>query len=149
MAAFAHGEMAWLQRFLTSLVGLEVEGITRGDANHEGLLGPIMVRVAQNDSEVTHRMDDRRDGIGFVFGLLVGALVGASIAVILAPQSGAETRDTLRSKAHEVKGKAQELMGELKDDAGEWVEKGKQVIGKAFRQEGGQTFSRFEGETTA
>jgi len=94
-------------------------------------------------------MDDRRDGIGFVFGLLVGALVGASIAVILAPQSGAETRDTLRSKAHEVKGKAQELMGELKDDAGEWVEKGKQVIGKAFRQEGGQTFSRFEGETTA
>lgn len=81
-------------------------------------------------------MDDRNNGIGFVFGLLVGALVGASIAIILAPQSGAETRETLRSKATEVKGKAQDLVGELKDDAGEWVEKGKQVIGKAFTRPG-------------
>ncbi len=84
-------------------------------------------------------MDDRIDGVGFVFGLLVGALVGASIAVILAPQSGAETRETLRSKAHEVKGKAQELVSELKDDAGEWVEKGRQVIGKTFtRKDSGE-----------
>lgn len=85
-------------------------------------------------------MDDRRDGVGFVFGLLVGALVGASIAVILAPQSGAETRETLRSKVYEVRGKAQGLVGELKDDAGEWVEKGKQVIGKAFTREQGTGF---------
>jgi gas vesicle protein len=81
-------------------------------------------------------IDDRRDGIGFVFGLLVGALVGASIAVILAPQSGAETRETLRTRSSDLRNKAQDLMAEVRDDAGEWMEKGKQVgkqvIGKAF-----------------
>lgn len=80
-------------------------------------------------------MEDRRDGVGFVFGLMVGALVGASIAVILAPQSGAETRETLRSKAQDLRHKAQDLVAEVKDDAGEWVEKGKQVIGKAFARQ--------------
>jgi len=99
-------------------------------------------------SEVTFRMDDRRDGVGFVFGLLVGALVGASIAVILAPQSGAETREGLRSKASELRGKAGELMDELKDDAGEWAEKGKQVIGKAFNKgTDAQRFTRYAEES--
>jgi gas vesicle protein len=91
----------------------------------------MAARIEKNFREVP-TMEDRRDGVGFVFGLLVGALVGASIAVILAPQSGAETRETLRHKAHEVKGRANELATEFKEDAGEWVEKGKQVIGKAF-----------------
>lgn len=80
-------------------------------------------------------MADRSDGVGFVFGLLVGALVGASIAVILAPQSGADTRETLRNRAKDLRDKAQDLMAEVKDDAGEWVEKGKQVIGKAFARQ--------------
>jgi len=80
-------------------------------------------------------MEERRDGIGFIFGLMVGALVGASIAVILAPQSGAEAREALRSKAKDLRHKAQDLVAEVKDDAGEWVEKGKQVIGKAFARQ--------------
>jgi len=89
-------------------------------------------------------IDDRREGIGFVFGLMVGALVGASIAIILAPQSGAETRENIKHRAYEVKSKAQDLVAEMKDDAGEWVEKGKQVIGKAFKRSGdecGQSFT--------
>lgn len=81
-------------------------------------------------------MEERKDsGVGFVFGLLVGALVGASIAVILAPQSGAETRENIRTKARGLQDKAHDLVAEMKDDAGEWVEKGKQVIGKAFARE--------------
>lgn len=79
-------------------------------------------------------MADHREGAGFVFGLLVGALVGASIAVILAPQSGADTREELKARARDLQHKANDLVAEVKDDAGEWVEKGKQVIGKAFRQ---------------
>lgn len=80
-------------------------------------------------------MEERKDGIGFVFGLMVGALVGASIAVILAPQSGAETRETLKTRAKDLQHKAHDLVAEMKDDAGEWVEKGKQVIGKAFSKQ--------------
>ena len=77
-------------------------------------------------------IEDRREGLGFVLGLLVGALVGASIAVILAPQSGAETRETLRTRATEMKSKAQDLVADMKDDAGEWMTRGRQAVGRAF-----------------
>ena len=80
-------------------------------------------------------MADHREGAGFVFGLLVGALVGASIAVILAPQSGAETREDLKTRAIDLQHKANDLVAEMKDDAGEWVEKGRQVIDKAFHRQ--------------
>ena len=80
-------------------------------------------------------MEDRKEGVGFVFGLMVGALVGAAIAVILAPQSGVETRGSLAHKAKDLQHKAHDLVAEMKDDAGEWVEKGRQVIGKAFSRQ--------------
>ncbi|GAC1398468.1 MAG: hypothetical protein NVS2B8_14780 [Vulcanimicrobiaceae bacterium] len=38
----------------------------------------------------------------FVAGFLTGALVGASLAMILAPAAGTETRDLLRAKARET-----------------------------------------------
>jgi gas vesicle protein len=41
-----------------------------------------------------------RDSGGFLAGLFTGALVGASLAMVLAPASGDETRDLLRAKAH-------------------------------------------------
>lgn len=96
-------------------------------------------------------MEERRDGVGFVFGLMVGALVGASIAVILAPQSGAETRETLKHRAKDLRHKAHDLVAEMKDDAGEWVEKGKQVIGKAFARQAAdeaKVLNRYSDEAT-
>ncbi len=80
-------------------------------------------------------MDNRKDGIGFVFGLLVGALVGASIAVILAPQSGDDTRGALRTRAEDLRHKAHDLVAEMKDDADEWVQKGRQVIDRTFARQ--------------
>jgi len=41
----------------------------------------------------------------FVAGLFTGALVGASVAMILAPAGGNETRDLLRAKALETAGR--------------------------------------------
>jgi gas vesicle protein len=35
---------------------------------------------------------------GFVSGLLSGAIVGTAVVVLLAPQSGAETRSSINSK---------------------------------------------------
>jgi gas vesicle protein len=43
-----------------------------------------------------------RDSGGFLAGLFTGALVGASLAMVLAPASGDETRDLLRAKANEA-----------------------------------------------
>jgi gas vesicle protein len=40
--------------------------------------------------------------IDFLGGLLLGALVGASVAILLAPRSGAETQAALRARVDEV-----------------------------------------------
>lgn len=38
----------------------------------------------------------------FLAGLFTGALVGASLAMVLAPASGEDMRETLRAKAREA-----------------------------------------------
>lgn len=61
---------------------------------------------------------DRKDsGIGFASGLLIGGFVGAILAILFAPQSGEETREFLRDKAQEAKGRALDLASDLKDRA--------------------------------
>lgn len=67
---------------------------------------------------------DEGKGVNFILGLLVGALVGASIAILLAPQSGTQTREQIKEKADELKKKAEKYGKDLKEDAGEWIEKG-------------------------
>jgi gas vesicle protein len=64
--------------------------------------------------------EPKASGGSFVAGLITGVLVGAGIAFILAPQTGEETRDFLRSKVREA--------GE---QAGCLYEKGKVVIENA------------------
>lgn len=61
--------------------------------------------------------DSDNSGIGFLTGLAIGALVGAAVAIVFAPQSGEETRDFLRGKAQEAKGKALDLASDIKDMA--------------------------------
>src|SRR5688572_29263601 len=46
-------------------------------------------------------------------GLLVGALVGAGAALLLAPQSGAQTRTTLRRKARVARYRANDAWDDL------------------------------------
>lgn len=43
-----------------------------------------------------------RSFLNFLLGLLFGALLGAAIALLLAPASGEETREQLRSRADQV-----------------------------------------------
>jgi gas vesicle protein len=45
-------------------------------------------------------MMEQKSG-NFLTGLLTGALVGASLAMVLGPVDGQETRDLLRAKARE------------------------------------------------
>ena len=50
-------------------------------------------------------MADRSGGgAEFFAGLVIGGLVGAALALLLAPQSGEETRAQIRDKSLEYKG---------------------------------------------
>lgn len=71
--------------------------------------------------------------VGFGVGLLVGALAG----VLLAPGSGAETRDKLGDLAKDLRGKAKEGAG----TAGEFAKDQAQRLGQAF-QEGREAYAR-------
>jgi gas vesicle protein len=61
-------------------------------------------------------MDDDRSGARtFTAGLLIGALVGAGVALLFAPQSGAETRRLIRRKAKRLAADAQDRFEDVKD----------------------------------
>ena len=51
-------------------------------------------------------MSDSNDFVTFFAGLVIGGLVGAAAAMLLAPQSGEETRALIRDKSIELKDKA-------------------------------------------
>ena len=48
-------------------------------------------------------MSNQNSGLLFFVGLMLGGLVGASLALLLAPQSGAETRGQIKDKGVELK----------------------------------------------
>jgi len=54
-------------------------------------------------------MSDKEDFGTFFAGLVVGGLVGAAVALLLAPQSGEETRTIIRDKSIELKDRAVEV----------------------------------------
>jgi len=66
-------------------------------------------------------------GPGFVTGLAIGVLAGATLAMILAPQSGEETRDLLYAKAREAGERARDSAG----DAGDLLARGRQIVADA------------------
>ncbi|MBI3923994.1 MAG: YtxH domain-containing protein [Armatimonadetes bacterium] len=72
-------------------------------------------------------MEHRKEGLGFLFGLLVGSLVGASIAIIVAPQSGEKTRELLKDRALDYKERATDFANDLKEDYEDLVTRGREL----------------------
>jgi gas vesicle protein len=62
-----------------------------------------------------------RDGDfgAFLAGFVIGGLVGAAVALLLAPQSGTETRGIIRERSIELKDKAAEKAFEARSKAEE------------------------------
>jgi gas vesicle protein len=79
--------------------------------------------------------DDKASGGGFVTGLLLGILAGATLAMIASPQSGEETRSTLRAKAREAADRARDTAGEVSEAVGgqtnELLERGRAIVERA------------------
>lgn len=80
--------------------------------------------------------DDNNKSVlpGILTAFAVGAIAGAGVALLLAPRSGAATREMMGQKAHDLKTAADEaiergkhLVGEVKLKAREVFEKGKEA----------------------
>ncbi|MCB0165684.1 MAG: YtxH domain-containing protein [Anaerolineae bacterium] len=97
-------------------------------------------------------MGSQNEGGAFFAGLVIGGLVGAALALLLAPQSGEETRAqirdrsleykdlaednlmTVRSRATEAGLKAQEQVAALQAKSMEAIEKGKVSAAEALEK---------------
>ncbi len=56
-------------------------------------------------------MEDGKGATGMALGVLIGAAVGFAAGILLAPQTGYETRRMVREKAAALKEKAARLRG--------------------------------------
>ena len=75
--------------------------------------------------------DNDSSSIGwFLAGLGIGALVG----VLYAPKSGKETRDTILQSANDGRDYLTNRGQEIKGQVDQWVQKGKQTIGRSKDQ---------------
>jgi gas vesicle protein len=74
-------------------------------------------------------MSDRSGGSSF-FWFLAGLGVGALVGVLYAPRSGAETRESLRSRAEEGRDQLREQTKRAKDQANDWIDRGRSAMGE-------------------
>jgi len=63
-----------------------------------------------------------------LLSFLLGGMVGAGLALLLAPQSGVETRKRIREFTDDVREKATEYVGQTKEQVISTVEKGKHFV---------------------
>ncbi len=74
-----------------------------------------------------------RDGVeepspSFLLGLGLGALIGAALALLLTPQSGSDTRDSVVRTAGLAKDKAEQVLEELRKSLDEVGSKARELI---------------------
>jgi gas vesicle protein len=67
------------------------------------------------DDDVSYIVIERDKG-GSVGSFLLGALVGAGIALLFAPQSGAETQEEIRARARRLKAQAEERVRAVQEE---------------------------------
>jgi hypothetical protein len=75
--------------------------------------------VALAAEPIGQSWEERRDwrGAGILsLGVIAGALVGAGVALLLAPQSGEETRERIANRARRLGTRADESWDDLRDE---------------------------------
>ena len=93
------------------------------DDQAEGAEGPT---EAEGEPFVDET-DWQRVGI-FGAGLAIGALLGAGAALLLAPQSGAETRDAIVTRVLRVRDRAGDAWGDLGDELRRAARRGRKRV---------------------
>lgn len=75
--------------------------------------------------------DDSSNGL---LWFLAGLGVGAAVGVLYAPKSGRETRESILNAAEEGREVVRERARQYKDQASDWVERGKDVVSSQKEQ---------------
>ncbi len=73
-------------------------------------------------------MSNNNDGFSassVFLAFVLGGIVGAGVALLMAPQSGKETREKIKGIADDIKEKATGYAGQIKDKVASVVEDGK------------------------
>ena len=80
-------------------------------------------------------MSDNNGDLGsFLAGFVIGGLIGAGVALLMAPQSGEETRQIIKDKSIELRDRAIETAEEAQKRAEEFQERGKQIYGEQVQR---------------
>jgi gas vesicle protein len=87
-------------------------------------------------------MSESKNFGAFVMGFIVGSLSGAIVSLLLAPQTGEETRQIIKDRAIELKDKGQSTFEETKKKAEEAY---KEALSKGA-QKGEETLETVEEE---
>jgi gas vesicle protein len=74
------------------------------------------------------------DGGKFLAGVLAGAAVGAAVAVMLAPQSGEDSRETLRDAGANLRDRTTESFDDAKAAVEDWIAQAKQAVDETRRR---------------
>lgn len=74
-------------------------------------------------------MTNEQDNTTFLMGLFLGAFVGGTVAGLLTPRSGEETRSMVRERGLELKDRAEDVVLRAQNVANDTVVKVKQRIG--------------------
>jgi gas vesicle protein len=94
-------------------------------------------------------MSDSENEIGaFMAGFVIGGLVGAATALLMAPQSGEDTRAQITVKSHELRdagahqyevarARVQETSGQLQEQARIVLDEGKSKVSSAREKDRG------------
>jgi gas vesicle protein len=64
----------------------------------------------------------------FLAGCMVGGLIGAGVALLLAPQSGEETREMIREHSIELKNRAEQAAEEFRSKAETAIGEGRERV---------------------
>ena len=86
-----------------------------------------MSRHEEDEDERYYVIEEK--GGGGLGSFMLGAVIGAGIALLLAPQSGEETRADIRRQASEMKDAAKDVAGDLSDTVADGYSKAKRTVG--------------------
>ncbi|MDP2167430.1 MAG: YtxH domain-containing protein [Thermodesulfovibrionales bacterium] len=76
------------------------------------------------------RHDEGHSAGTVVLSFLFGGVVGAGLALLLAPQSGRETRQKIREYADDVREKAEDIAEQVKEKMDSALHSGKDYVGE-------------------
>jgi gas vesicle protein len=82
----------------------------------------------EEDEDERYYVVEEKSG-GGIGSFLLGAAIGAGLALLLAPQSGEETRRDIKRKASEMKDAAKDVAGDLSDTVVDRYSKAKRTVG--------------------